>query len=54
MAYIYESFECVLRLQMGILLATHIVTSTDASPYFRELAEIIPDASVQIMLLGFG
>jgi hypothetical protein len=30
---------------MGIWLHIHIVTTTDTSPEFWELAEIIPDAS---------
>jgi hypothetical protein len=54
MAYIYEEFEHVLRLQMGTLLPIHILTSTDTSPDFKELAEILPDASVQTMPLRFG
>jgi hypothetical protein len=32
MAYLYEVFECLLRLWMGIWLHIHIVTTTDASP----------------------
>jgi hypothetical protein len=32
MAYIYEVFEHLLRLWMGIWLNTHTVTTTDASP----------------------
>jgi hypothetical protein len=31
MCYIYEVFECLLRLWMGIWLHTHTVTTTDAS-----------------------
>ncbi len=34
---------------MGLWLHTHIITTTDASPEFWELAEILPDASVQTM-----
>ncbi len=54
MPYIYEMFECLLRLQMGIWLHIHIVTTTDASPDLWELDEILPDASVQTMPLYFG
>jgi hypothetical protein len=54
MAYIYDSFEHLLRLWMGIWLPTHIVTSTDASPDFRELSEILPDAGVQTIPPHFG
>jgi hypothetical protein len=35
---------------MGIWLHTHIITTTDASPDFGKLAEILPDESVQTML----
>jgi hypothetical protein len=32
MSYVYEVFECLLRLWMGIWLPTHIDTTTDVSP----------------------
>ncbi len=51
MAYIYERFEHLLRLWMGIWLHIHIVTSIDTSPDLWELAEIGPYASVQTMPL---
>ncbi len=51
---IYEVFERLLRLWMGIWLHTHTITTTDASPDLWELAEILPDASVQTMPLRFG
>jgi hypothetical protein len=54
MAYLYEVFEHLLRLWMGIWLHIHILTTTDTSPYLWKLAEILPDASVQTMLLHFG
>jgi hypothetical protein len=54
MSYTYEVFEYLLRLWIGIWLHIHIVTTTDASPDLRELAEILPDASVQTMPLRFG
>ncbi len=42
MSYIYEVFEHLLRLWMGILLHIHIITTTDASPDLWELAKIWP------------
>jgi hypothetical protein len=36
-AYIYERFECLLRLWMGTWLHTHTVTTTDASTDFERL-----------------
>ncbi len=54
MAYLNEVFEHLLRLWMGIWLHIHIVTNTDNSPYFCELGDILPDASVQTTPLGFG
>ncbi len=53
MSYIYEVFEHRLRLWMGIWLHTHTITTTDTSPDLWELAEILPDASVQTMPLHF-
>ncbi len=53
MAYIYEVFERLLRMWMDIWLPTHTVTTTDASPNLGNWAEILPYASVQIMLLRF-
>ncbi len=50
MACIYEVFEHLLRLWMGIWLHIHIVTTTDTFPYLWELSEILPDASVLTML----
>jgi hypothetical protein len=49
MRYIYEVFEHLLRLWMGIWLPSHTVTDTDTSPDLGQLAEILPDASVQTM-----
>jgi hypothetical protein len=54
MAYIYEVVECLLRLWMGIYFHTHTITNTDTLPDLWELAEILPDASVQTMPLHFG
>ena len=53
-SYIYEVFECLLRLWMGVWLHNHFVTTTDASPDLGKLVEILPDASVQTMPLCFG
>ncbi len=54
MSYIYLLFEHLLRFWMGIWLQTHTVTTTDASPDLWELAETLPDASVQTMPQHFG
>ncbi len=54
MTYIYEVFEHLLRLWMGIWLNTYTITTTYASPDLGKLAEILPDASVQTMPLCFG
>ncbi len=53
LAYIYEMFERLLRLWMGIWHHDHFITTTDASPDLGKLVEILPDASVQTMLLCF-
>jgi hypothetical protein len=37
MAYLYEVYERLLRMWMGIWLHTHFVTTTDASPYLGKL-----------------
>ncbi len=52
-SYIYELFEHLLRLWMGIWLHNHTITTTDASPDLGKLAEILPNASVQTMPLHF-
>jgi hypothetical protein len=54
MSCIYEVLEHLLRLWMGIWLHTHNVITPDLSPDLRELAEILPYASVQTMPLCFG
>ncbi len=54
MPYIYEVFEHLLTVWMGIWLHTHIDTATDASPDLQGLTEIIPNASVQTLPLRFG
>jgi hypothetical protein len=52
--YIYELSERLLRLWMDILFLTHTLTTTNTYPDLRELAEILPDASVQTMPLCLG
>jgi hypothetical protein len=42
-SYIYEVFEYILRVWMGIWLHIHIVTTTDTSPDLEKLVEIQPD-----------
>ncbi len=54
MSYIYEVFEHLLRLWMGIWLLIHIITTIDTSQHLWKLAETLPDASVQTMPLRFG
>ncbi len=55
MSYLYEVFEHLQLLLMGIWLHTHTVsTTTDVSPDFGELAEIPGDASVQTIPLCYG
>ncbi len=51
--YIYERFEPLFRLWMGILLHIHNNSTTNTSPDLGKLAEILPDASVQTMPLRF-
>jgi hypothetical protein len=53
MPYIYEVFERLLRLWMGIWFHIHTITTTDTSPDLGKLAETLPDASVQTMPLRF-
>jgi hypothetical protein len=53
MAYIYEVFQCLLKLWMGIWLHTHIIATTDTFPDFWNGAEILPYASVQTMPLHY-
>ncbi len=53
MSYIYDVFEHILSLWMGIWLHTHTATTTDAFTDLERLPEILPDASVQTMPLCF-
>ncbi len=54
MSYIKEVFEHLLRLWRGIWLHIHIITTTDISPDWGKLAEILPDAGVQTIPIHFG
>ncbi len=53
-SYLYEVFEHLLRLWMGLWLHTHTIITTETSSDLWELAEILLDASVQTMQLHFG
>ncbi len=53
-SYIYEVFEQLLMLWMGMWFHTLTITTTDTSLDLWELAKILPDASVQTMPLRFG
>ena len=50
---IYEVFEHLTQLWMGIWQHTHTVTTTDVSPDLGELAEIIDDVSVEVIPLHY-
>jgi hypothetical protein len=47
MSYLYEVFEHLQLLWIGIWLHTHTVTTTDVSPELGELAESLGDACAQ-------
>ena len=49
MSYIYEVFEHLKQLWMGIWQHIHTVTTTDVSPDLGELAEILDDVSVEMI-----
>ncbi len=51
-SYIHKVFESLLRFWMGIWLhILHILTTTASSPDLGKLAEILPDASVQMQTI---
>ena len=54
MSYLYEVFEHLQLLGMGIWLHTHSVIITDVSPDLGELAEIQGDVNVQIIPLRYS
>ncbi len=53
MSYVYETFEHLLRLWMGIWLYIYTVTTKATSPDLWALTEILLDASVQTMPICF-
>jgi hypothetical protein len=53
MSYIYEVFEHLKQLWMGISQHIHTVTTTDVSSDWGELAEIIDDVSVEMIPLRY-
>jgi len=54
MAYIYKVFEHLKQLWMGIWKHTHTVTTTELSPDFGEITEILDDVSVEMIPLHYG
>ena len=54
MSYLYEVFEHLQLLGMGIWMHIHSVTTTDVSPDLGELAESLGDVSVQTIPLHNG
>jgi hypothetical protein len=54
MSYLYEVFEHLELLGMGIWMHIHSVTTTDVSPDLGELAESLGDVSVQTIPLRNG
>ena len=54
MSYLYEVFEHLQLLWMGIWMHIHSVTTTDVSPDLGELAESLGDVSVQTIPLHNG
>ena len=54
MSYIYEEFEHLKQLWMGIWQHIHTVATTEVSPGLGELlAEILDDVSVEIIPLRY-
>jgi hypothetical protein len=51
MSYLYEVFEHLQLLGMGIWMHIHSVTTTDVSPDLGELAKRLGDVSVQTIPL---
>ena len=54
MSYLYEVFELLLLLWMGIWLHIQNITTSDVSPDLGELAEILGDARVQTIPLLYS
>jgi hypothetical protein len=53
MSYIYEVFEHLKQLWMGIWQHIHTVTTTHVSPDMGELAEILDDVSVEVIPIRY-
>ena len=53
MSYLYEVFEHLQLLGIGIWMHIHSVTTTDVSPYLGELAESLGDVRVQTIPLRY-
>jgi hypothetical protein len=53
-SYVYEDFERLLSLWMGIWFHIHTINTTDTFQDLWEFAEILPDASVQTIPLSFS
>jgi hypothetical protein len=49
MSYIYEEFEHLKQLWMGIWQHTHTVTAIEVSPDLGEFTEILDDVSVEMI-----
>ncbi len=54
MSYIYKVFEHLEQLWMGIWQHTHTVTTTEVSPDFGEVTEILDDGSVEMIPVRYG
>jgi len=54
MSYLYEVFEHLQLLGIGIWMHIHSVTTTDVSPDLGELAESLGDVNVQTIPLHNG
>jgi hypothetical protein len=54
MSYLYEVFEHLQLLGMGIWMHIHSVTTTDVSPDLGELAESLGGVGVQTIPLHSG
>ena len=53
MSYIYQVFEHLKQLWMGIWQHTHFVTTTVVSTDLGEFAEILDDVSVEMIPLCY-
>jgi hypothetical protein len=51
MSYIYEVFEHLKQLWMGIWQHTHTITTTELSPDLGEFTEFLDDVSVETIPL---